>query len=153
VSYGKQLQEGAQRLGILLLAHRLEGVFQATEYRRVFEAMVEEHADALYVGEEGENIANRRLIVELADKNRLPTIYSFREFVEIGGLMAYAADIVDLFTRAAGYVDQILKGVSPGDIPVYQAAKFALVVNVKAANAIGLTIPPALVLRADEVIE
>jgi len=80
-------------------------------------------------------------------------IYPYRDFVEIGGLMAYAVDLADLYTRLAGYIDQVLKGASPGDIPIYQAAKFELVINMKAANAIGLTIPPALVLRADEVIE
>ena len=73
--------------------------------------------------------------------------------VELGGLMAYAYDIVDLFRRAAGYVDEVLKGAKPGDIPIYQAAHFQLVINVKAAKAIGLTIPPSLLLRADEVIE
>src|SRR5262249_32159390 len=147
-------QKAAQSLGILLLAPRLEGTVQEPEYRRVFEAMMQEHADALFVaGATAENYPNRRLIVELAEKNRLPTIYPSREFVEVGGLMAYGVDFANLFTRAAGYVDQILKGASPGDIPIYQAAKFELVINVKAANAIGLTIPPALVLRADEVIE
>ena len=112
-----------------------------------------EDADALLVSGEPEHTPNRRLIVELAEKYRLPTIYPFRGFVEAGGLMAYAVDLADIFTRAAGYVDQILKGASPGDIPIYQVSKFELVVNVKAANAIGLTLPPALVLRADEVIE
>jgi len=149
----KALQEAAQSLGILLVGPRLEGTLQETEYRRVFEAMAQERADALIVGYDTENIANRRLIVEWAEKNRLPTIYPYHEFVEVGGLMAYAVDLADLFTRAAGYIDQVLKGASPGDIPVYQAAKFELVINMKAANAIGLTLPPALVLRADEVIE
>jgi putative ABC transport system substrate-binding protein len=152
-TYEERLQEAAQSLGILLLAPRLEGTLQEADYRRVFEAMAQEHADALCVSAEPENFANRRLIVELAEKNRLPTIYPYREYVEIGGLMAYAVDLVDLFTRMAGYIDQILKGVSPGEIPIYQATKFELLVNMKAANAIGLTIQPALVLRADEVIE
>jgi putative tryptophan/tyrosine transport system substrate-binding protein len=151
--YRKRLQEAAPRLGILLLPPRLEGTIQEKEYRRVFEAMAQEHADALYVSTDPENLANRRLIVGLAEKNELPTIYPFRDYVEIGGLMAYGVDLADLFTRAAGYIDQILKGVSPGDLPIYQAAKFELVVNIKAANAIGVTLPPALVLRADEVIE
>jgi putative tryptophan/tyrosine transport system substrate-binding protein len=151
--YFKLLQEAAQSMGISLVGPRREGNFQETEYRRVFEAIVQEHADALYVGNDSEHIVNRRLIVELAEKNRLPTIYPLREYVGAGGLMSYGVDLVDLFTRVAGYIDQILKGISPGDIPVYQAAKFELVVNVQAANAIGLTIPPALVLRADEVIE
>jgi putative ABC transport system substrate-binding protein len=151
--YGKALQEAAQSLGILLVGPRLEGTLEETEYRRVFEAMAQEHADALYVSSDPENLTDGRLIVELAEKHRLPTMYPFREYVEVGGLMAYAVDLVDLYTRAAEYIDQILKGASPGDIPVYQAAKFELIVNVKATNKIGLTIPPALVLRADEVIE
>jgi putative ABC transport system substrate-binding protein len=150
---GAAMREAAQRLGISLLEPRLEGALQEIEYRRAFEAMTQEHTDALYVSGDSENLTNRRLVVELVEKNRLPTIYTFREFVDAGGLMAYAVDLVDLYTHVAGYIDQILKGVSPGDIPIYQAAKFELVVNVKAANAIGLAIPPALVLRADEVIE
>ena len=152
--YRKPLEEGAQRLGLVLVGPPLEGTLQETEYRRVFEAMAQEHADALLVSSfDPENMANRQLIVGLAEKYRLPTIYPFREFVESGGLMAYATDLVDLNTRAAGYVDRILKGEPPGDIPIYQAVKFELVINVKAANAIGLTIPPALLARADEVIE
>ncbi len=114
---------------------------------------MQEHADALWVGIDAENIAYRKLIVELAEKNRLPAMYPFREFVEVGGLMTYTLDFVDLFTRAAGYIDQILKGEAPGDIPIYQATKFELVINMKAAKVIGLAIPPGLLLRAGEVIE
>jgi putative tryptophan/tyrosine transport system substrate-binding protein len=147
------LREAAQRLGVLLVGGPLEGTIQEPEYRRVFEGMMQEHADALYVSPEAENFASRRLIVELAEKNRLPTIYPFYEFVEVGGLMAYGINLADLFTRAAGYIDQILKGTSPGDLPIYLAAKFEFLINIKAANAIGLSLPPALVLRADEVIE
>src|SRR6266487_2337702 len=151
--YRKRLQDAAQHLGILLLAPRLEGTLQETEYRRVFKAIVQEHADALWVGTGVENLVNRQLIVELAENNRRPTIYPLRDYVEAGGLMAYGVDLVDLYTRVAGYIDQILKGASPGDLPVYQAAKFELVINMKAAKSIGVMIPPALVLRADEVIE
>ena len=150
--YGEHRQEAAQRLGLLLLAHRLEA-HQETEYRRFFEVMAQEHADSLFVGADGESWVHRRLIVELAEKNRLPAIYPYREYVEAGGLMAYSLDFVELWTRAAGCIAQILNGASPGDIPIYQATKFELVINVKAANAIGLTIPPSLLARADEVIE
>jgi len=115
--------------------------------------MAQEHADSLYVVGAAESWVYRRLIVELAEKNRLPAIYTFREYVEAGGLMAYSADEVELWTRTAGYITQILNGASPGDIPIYQATKFELLINVKAANAIGLTIPPSLLARADEVIE
>jgi len=150
--YREQRQEAAQRLGLLLLAPRLEGTLE-TDYRRMFEVMALEHADSLFVGPEGENWGQRRLIVELAEKNRLPAIYPFREYVEVGGLMAYSADFVELWTRAAGCIAQILNGASPGDIPIYQASKFELLINVKAANAIGLTVPPSLLARAAEVIE
>ena len=116
--------------------------------------MAQEHADSLYVGSyELESMAHRRLIAELAEKNRLSAIYPYREYVEAGGLMAYANDSVELSTHAAGCIAQILNGASPGDIPIYQATKFELLINVKAANAIGLTIPPSLLARADEVIE
>jgi|SRR5262245_17510176 len=150
--YEEQLQEAAQRLGLLLLAPRL-GTHQETEYRRFFEVMAQEHADSLFVGSELETWVHRRLIAELAEKNRLPTIYPYREYVEAGGLIAYSHDFVDLLTRAAGCIAQILNGASPGDIPIYQATTFDLLINLKAANAIGLTIPPSLLRRADEVIE
>src|SRR5262245_49555555 len=119
----------------------------------MFEVMAQERADSLFVGTEPESIVYRRLIVELAEKSRLPAIYPFRDYVEAGGLMAYSVDVVELWTRAVGYIAQILNGASPGDIPIYQATKFEWVINVKAANAIGLTIPPTLLARADEVIE
>jgi putative ABC transport system substrate-binding protein len=137
----------------LLLAPWLEGTLQETEYRRFFEVMAQEHADALYVGYEVESWMHRRLIVELAEKNRLPAIYSHREYVEDGGLMAYTFDDDELWTRAAGCIAQILNGASPGDIPIYQATKFDLLIKLKAADAIGLTIPPSLLYRANEVIE
>src|SRR5262245_50666240 len=151
--YWEQQQKAAQRLGVLLLAPRLEGTLEETEYRRMFELIAQEHADSLFVGTDAESWVYRRLIVELAEKNRLPAIYPFREYVEAGGLMAYAIDLVELCTRAAGCIVQILNGASPGDIPIYQATKFELVINVKAAKALGLTIPPSLLSRADEVIE
>ena len=115
--------------------------------------MAQEHADCLHVGADAETWVYRRLIVELAEKNRLPAIYPFREYVEAGGLMANSLDLVELWARAAGSIAQILNGASPGNIPIYQAAKYELLINVKAANTIGLTIPPSLLRRADEVIE
>jgi len=151
--YWEQGYEATQRLDLLLLAPRLEGTLQETEYRRFFEVMAQEHADSLLVGIEIQSRVYRRLIVELAEKSRLPAIYPFREYVEAGGLMAYSIDQVELVTRMAGCIAQILNGASPGDIPIYQATKYDLLINVKAANAIGLTIPPTLLTRADEVIE
>lgn len=107
----------------------------------------------MIVGDQAENLTNARLIAELAAMSRLPTIYTYREQVDAGGLMAYAPDLLDIYRRAAGYVDQIIKGAKPGEVPIYLADRFELVVNVKAAKAIGLTIPPSLLMRADEVIE
>jgi putative ABC transport system substrate-binding protein len=95
----------------------------------------------------------RRRLVDLAAKNRLPAVYVQREFVEAGGLMAYGPNLADLFRRAATYVDKILKGAKPGDLPVEQPTKFDLVINIKTVKALGLTIPPSLLGRADEVIQ
>jgi putative ABC transport system substrate-binding protein len=92
-------------------------------------------------------------IAEFAARNRLPAIYGVREFVQVGGLIAYGASLYDLSRRAATYVDKILKGAKPGDLPVQQPTKFEFVVNVSAAKALNLAIPPALLARADEVIE
>ena len=97
--------------------------------------------------------ASQTRLADLALKNRLPTMFAQREYAEAGGLMAYAADFSDLFRRAATFVDKILKGAKPADLPVEQPIKFDFVINRKTAKALGLTIPPALLLRADQVID
>ena len=98
-------------------------------------------------------VEHRDLIIELAARHRLPAVYGIRDFVPSGGLLAYSADFVAIFHRAAGYVDQVLRGVRPGELPVQAPDKFTLSINLKAAGAIGLSLPPNLIARADEVIE
>jgi putative tryptophan/tyrosine transport system substrate-binding protein len=106
-----------------------------------------------WVSGSGELTPYRRLIVELAEKSRLPVMYTDRDFMDAGGLMAYAVDFGELGRRMADDVHQILNGAKPSDIPIYQATKFQLVINLEAAATIGLTIPPSILARADEVIE
>jgi putative tryptophan/tyrosine transport system substrate-binding protein len=98
------------------------------------------------------NFASRQLIVDFALKSRLPSIFEERLFVEAGGLMSYAPSYIDIFRRAATYVDKILKGAKPAALPIEQPTKFELVINLKTAKALGLTIPQSLLLRADEII-
>jgi ABC-type uncharacterized transport system substrate-binding protein len=97
--------------------------------------------------------SHRTLIVALAAQQRLPVVYGYRDFVDEGGLMSYGPNRIDLYRRTAIYVDRILKGAKPADLPVEQPTKFELVVNVRAAKALGLTIPPAVLLQADEVAQ
>jgi putative ABC transport system substrate-binding protein len=123
------------------------------EIDSAFAAMTKERAGALVVLADAILLNQRRQIAELAAKRRLPAVYPLREHAEVGGLMVYGANPLDLERRAATYVDRILKGTKPGDLPVEQPTKFELVINLKTAKALGLTIPPSLLLRADEVIE
>jgi putative ABC transport system substrate-binding protein len=153
---GIAMRESAQHLGISLVGLLLEGTIQETEYRRVFAAMTTEGADAIYVNEQAENVRYMRLISELLEKSRLPAICPYREFLEggvLGCLMSYGVSLIHEYRRVASYIDRILKGADPGDLPVQQATTFELVINLKTAKALGLTIPQSLLLRADEVIE
>jgi putative tryptophan/tyrosine transport system substrate-binding protein len=118
-----------------------------------FEAAIKAGATSLLVLEDPLTYSIRRQICELAAKSRLPTIYGNKEFVEAGGLMSYGTDRRQLYRRAAEYVDKILKGAKPGNLPVEQPTKFELVINLKTAKTLGLAIPPALLVRADHVIE
>jgi putative ABC transport system substrate-binding protein len=152
-TYVRLMRPAAARVGMTLIEAFLDDPIQDSEYRRAFAAMVRERVDALLVADSGENYTHRRLIVELAAQARLPAIYPFRGFAEVGGLITYSADMLDQFRRAAGYIDQILKGTKPGDLPYQQPTKFELIINLKTAKALGLAIPPSVLARADEVIQ
>ena len=122
-------------------------------FDRAFSDMTRARAGALTVLPSNMFNSERRRLVDLAAEKRLPAVYPLREFVDAGGLMAYGPNAVDMYRRAATYVDRILKGTKPGDLPVEQATKFELVINLKTAKALGLMIPPALLQRADQVIQ
>jgi len=128
-------------------------VRNSKELAPAFEVAVTQKVDALLVGNDSVTQANRRQIVELAANHRLPAMYAAREFVDAGGLIVYAVSYADLYRRAAIYVDKIFKGSKPDELPVEQPEKFELVISLKTAKALGLTVPPSLLARADEVIE
>jgi putative tryptophan/tyrosine transport system substrate-binding protein len=150
---GQVWRTPAQRLGLMLVGAPMGDPIQEAEYRQVFGLMGRDRVQAIVVGDNPENFTFRRVIVELATQARLPAIYAYRESTEVGGLVSYGADIADLSRRLAGYVDRILKGANPGDLPYQLPTKFELVINLKTAKALGLTIPQSLLLRADQVIE
>ncbi len=127
-------------------------VHRPDDFERAFSAIKKEHASALSALRNGVNNNYRARIVDFAAKSRLPAMYPEREFVEVGGLMSYGPNYADLYRRAATYVDKILQGRKPADLPVEQPTKFELIINLKAAKQIGLTIPPNVLARADRVI-
>ena len=118
-----------------------------------FSAVSRAHAQALYVIEDAFFVIHRRALVKLASKAPLPATYGHRAFVDEGGLMSYGPSPGDLFRRSAGYVDKILKGAKPGDLPIEQPTRFELIVNLKTAKALGIAIPQSILLQADEVIK
>jgi len=145
----RQLQEGARALSVESVA---APVRNADDIGRTLEAFAHGSNGLLVLPDNFIN-AHRELIVTLAAKYRLPAIYPFRFFVTSGGLLSYGVDVVDMYRGAASYVGRILKGAKPSDLPVQQPTKFELVINLKTAKALGLTVPPSLLARADEVIE
>jgi putative ABC transport system substrate-binding protein len=151
-SSGQVLRDAGGRLGISLV-FMLPQQGTPSEIESVFAAMEQQRPDVVLVSGEGDLYAHRQLIVDLIEKNRLPAIYPYRDYVEAGGLMAYAPDLAELLRRMADDVHQILKGAKPGDIPIYQPTKLELLINLKTAKALGLAVPPTLLARADEVIE
>jgi putative ABC transport system substrate-binding protein len=146
---GKSLLTAAQALGVTLVLaehapHQFTDAFTLISRARV---------EALLVSPSPAAFADRALIVDFATRARLPSMFAFRQPVELGGLMSYGLNVADNFRRAAIFVDKILKGAKPADLPVEQPTKFELVINMKTAKALGLTIPPSLLARADQLIE
>jgi putative ABC transport system substrate-binding protein len=149
---GRMIREAAHGMGVSLVDATVNPL-QDAEYRHVFAAMSQERVDAILVGDNAENFTHRQLLVELAGKAQLPAIYPWREPVELGGLMAYAIDLPEVYRYAAHQVDLVLKGAMAGELPFYQVTKFGLVINLKTAKSIGVTFPPSIMVQADEVIE
>jgi putative tryptophan/tyrosine transport system substrate-binding protein len=145
-----QTQEAARALGVTL--HSVE-VRRPHDFAQAFAALTEARPDALITFTESLTIGHRHQIVDFATQHRLPMVSEIREFAEAGGLMTYGPSVPDLFRRAAYYVDRILKGATPADLPVEQPMKFELVINLKTAKTLGLTISPTLLFQADEVIQ
>jgi putative ABC transport system substrate-binding protein len=145
----RETQSAAERLGITVVSAEVSGV---ADVQSAILAMAQERVDALIVFVDPITVSQRTVIADLATSARLPMIVGEREFTVAGGLMSYGVSIADLFRRAASYVDKILKGAKPADLPVEQPMKFELVINLKTATALGLTMPPMLLFRADEVI-
>jgi putative tryptophan/tyrosine transport system substrate-binding protein len=143
------MEEAARSLRINL---RRVDVHNAADFEKAFSTMMEEHAGALMVLTGPLLTTNREKIIELAERKRLPAMYGISEFIDAGGLMFYGTSLTDMYHRAATYVDKILKGAKPADLPVEQPTKFELVINLKAAKQIGLTIPQRVLLKADRVI-
>jgi len=146
----RHAQDAARALGVRL---QLLGASGPSEIDSAFAAMTNEQAGAVIVLVDAVLQNHRTRITDLAARHRLPTVYGLSEYAEVGGLLAYGPSRLDMFRHAAIYVDKILKGAKPGDLPVEQPNKFALVINVRTAKALGLTIPPSLLQRADEVIQ
>jgi putative ABC transport system substrate-binding protein len=145
----REAQKAALPLGVKLTVVEVRD----REYDRAFTAIAATRPDALFVGSNAQFYLDRKQIIALAAKHRLPAIYEWPEQGEDGGLMGYGTSLVGLSRRAATYIDRILKGATPGDLPIEQPTKFDLVINLKTAKALGLTIPPSLLQRADQVIE
>jgi putative ABC transport system substrate-binding protein len=144
------IEAAAQRLKVQL---HPKGVQDPHELEGAFSAMAQERLQGLTVPPDGMFLVHRARIIELAAKHRIPTMYGVRELARAGGLMAYGVNLPEMYRHGALFVDRILRGAKPADLPVEQPTKFELVINLKTAKALGLTIPPSLLARADQIIE
>ena len=150
VTHFGDIQVGARALGVTVQSVKVSG---PNEFENAFAEMLKERPDVLYMTADPMHQLHAGRIIAFAAKNRLPAMYQVPENAIAGGLMAYGASLPELFRRAAVYVDKILKGANPADLPVQQPTKFELLINLKTAKALELTIPPSLLLRADQVIQ
>lgn len=146
----RETEEAARAAKVSLT---LQGVDGPADFDRAFGAIVADGASGLLVASSAMFYGHRRRLAELGLKHRMPTVFVFRDYVEVGGLMAYGPSYEELFQRAAGYVDRILKGARPADLPVEQPTTFELAVNLKTAQALGLTLPPSVLARAAAIIQ
>jgi ABC-type uncharacterized transport system substrate-binding protein len=146
----KEVEAAAGALGMRVHPVRLSG---PSDLETAFAALKRQRVEVLVLHGYVATLQNRRAIIDFASANRLPAIYPLREYADEGGLLSYGANVADISRRAAHYVDRILKGAKPADLPVEQATTVELVINLKTAKALGLTIPPSLLLRADQIIE
>jgi putative tryptophan/tyrosine transport system substrate-binding protein len=149
---GRSMREAGRRLAVDVIGIELPVVNDA-QLQRAFAEMAQQKIDAALVDEGGSFLAERAAMVEQAGKYRIPAIYPYRDYVEQGGLIAFAPDLAEVAERLASDVHQILNGANPGDIPFYQPSKFKMIINLKTSKALGIDFPPALLSRADEVIE
>jgi putative ABC transport system substrate-binding protein len=147
----KSLKNAADKANILISPAIINN-FESSEYERVFAALHTERVDGLFLPANPEHITRRQLIVDLAAKHRIPTIYDYREFVEVGGLMSYGVDLVDALRRLARVADEVLRGKKPEDIPIAQPTKFELIINQGAARMLNLQIPSTVLATADELL-
>jgi putative ABC transport system substrate-binding protein len=146
----KPTQDAARQLGVTLLPAAIRG---ADDLEHAFATMVQGRAEGFVVFTDPVTYARRRQTAGLAVKNRLPAVYPWREAVDAGGLLSYGPDFPDLARRAATYIDKMLQGARPGDLPMEQPTKFELVVNLRTAKTLGLTIPPSILARVDHIVE
>ena len=150
---GDMLNEVAEVAGTLGMQLQLVEVHQPNDLDYAFSIMARERAEALFQFPSGMLFSERRRIVELATMHRLPSMFNAREFVQLGGLIAYGVNLTELLRRSVRYVDKILKGAKPSELPVEQPTKFELFINLKTAKTLGVEIPATVLARADEVIE
>jgi len=150
---GSAVREASKRIGITLIPADLGETYNASAYANAFASLRDQRPEALLISDEPEHLRNQKTLIELAAKNKIPTMYPFRELTASGGLVSYSVNLVEAYRYAAGEIAQIFSGRNPSDIPFYQPTSFQLTINLRAAQLLNIKVPPALLAQADEVIE